>query len=81
LLLLVAGLDYAAVVGDEIMFNYGETRVCYTVSILQDSLCENTTKERFFADLAYVSGLQLTINPATVQVFIDDTEEPECGKK
>ena len=63
------------------MLNYGETRVCYIVSILQDSICENTTNERFFSDLAYVSGLQLTIDPSTVQVFIDDTEEPECGKK
>ena len=81
LLLVVAGQDYAAVTGDELMFNYGEIRTCYTVSILQDSVCENTTNKVFFSDLAYVSGLQPTIDPSTVQVFIDDTEEPECSKK
>jgi len=60
------------------VFNYGDTRVCHTLDILQDSTCEYPFNE-FFSDLAYVSGVQpITIAPPTAQVVIDDTAEPEC---
>lgn len=79
-LLAVAGHDYAAVVSDELVFRHGENRVCYTVNIQQDYVCENISNEQFFSDLAYVSGLQPVIDPSTVLVFIDDTKEQECSK-
>ena len=79
-LLAVAGADYEAVNGIELVFNHGDTQVCYTVSIIPDSVCEDTPNEQFHSDLAYVSGLQPTIDPSTAVVVIDDTEEPECSK-
>lgn len=79
-LLAVADDDYEAVIDLELVISRGETRVCYTLSILQDLVCEDTPNEQFLSDLAYVSGLQPTINLSTAIVLIDDTEEPECSK-
>ena len=62
------------------MFTPGSTRECHTVSILQDDDCEQPLED-FFADLAYVSGIQpININISTTRVIIDDSGEPECGK-
>ena len=81
LLITAAGVDYVAVVGEELVFVQGQTRACHTISILQDELCEYPPNEFFFSDLAYVSGLlPITISPSTAQVIIDDSFEPECGK-
>ena len=75
----VAGADYVAVAGEELVFNRGDTRVCHTIDILQDNICEYPPNENFFSDLAYVSGMQpITIAPPTAQVIIDDSDEPEC---
>ena len=76
----VANDDYEAVIDLELVISRGEARVCYTVSILQDRVCEDTPNEQFLSDLAYVSGLQPTISLSTAIVLIDDTEEPECSK-
>ena len=68
-----------AVAGEELVFNRGDTRVCHTIDILQDSICESDPNEQFFSDLAYVSGVQpINIFPMTAEVIIDDTAEPEC---
>ena len=75
----VAGADYVAVAGEQLVFNVGDTRVCHTIDILQDNICENDPNEFFLSDLAYVSGVQpITIYPPTAQVIIDDSAEPEC---
>ena len=75
----VAGADYVAVSGEELLFNRGDTRVCHTIDILQDNICESDPNEFFFSDLAYVSGLMpITISPPTTQVIIDDNMEEEC---
>lgn len=61
------------------MFNRGDIRVCHTIDILQDSICEDDPNEHFFSDLSYVSGvLPITINPPTAEVIIDDSDELEC---
>ena len=74
----VAGSDYRAVINEELVFNYGDTCVCHTLDILQDSTCEHPFNE-FFSDLAYASGVQpITIARPTARVVIDDTAEPEC---
>ena len=63
------------------MFAEGATRVCHTIDILQDEMCEYPPNEFFFSDLAYVSGLlPITISPETAQVVIDDSSEAECSK-
>ena len=75
----VVGADYVAVVGAELVFNSGDTRVCHTIEILQDDICEYPPNEFFFSNLAYVSGVMpITIAPDTAQVVIDDSDEQEC---
>ena len=62
-------------------FARGDSRRCHTVDIIQDNLCEHPVPENFFADLAYVSGIQdITIVRDVTQVLIDDSNEPECGE-
>ena len=62
-------------------FARGESESCHIVDILQDELCEHPVPENFFADLAYVSGIQdITIVRDVTQVLIDDSNEPECGE-
>ena len=61
------------------MFSRGDTRVCHTIDILQDDICESDPNEHFFSDLSYVSGEPpITIEPDNAQVVIDDSAEPEC---
>ena len=76
-----ADLDYDSVVGQPLVFGLGDTRVCHTVNITDDNICEIDPDEQFFSNLSYVSGLQpITIDPARTTVIIDDSAEPECGK-
>ena len=50
-------------------FARGESESCHIVDILQDELCEHPVPENFFADLAYVSGIQdITIVRDVTQV-------------
>ena len=73
------GDDYIAVAGEELVFNRGDTRVCHTIYILRDTICEIDPNEHFFSDLSYVSGiLPITISPPTAQVVIDDSMKVEC---
>ena len=77
---LDAGLDY---VGESVNLEFarGDSRRCHTVDILQDDLCEHPVPENFFADLAYVSGIQdINIVRDVTQVLIDDSNELECGE-
>ena len=75
----MAGDDYEAVGGEELVFNRGDIRACHSIFILNNSICESDPNENFFSDLAYVSGVQpIIIDPVTAQVFIDDSAEPEC---
>ena len=60
-------------------FVHGSMRECHSVPILHDDECE-PTPETFSANLAYVSGIRIiTIDPPTTDVFIDDSNETECG--
>ena len=72
-------MDYEEVVDEQLVFNTGDTRVCHSITILQDNVCESDPNEYFFSNLSYVSGVQpISIDPPTAQVIIDDTNEPEC---
>ena len=54
------------------------TRVCHTIDILQDSICESFPNENFYSDLAFVSGIRpINIDPKSAEVIIDDNAEPE----
>ena len=74
--------DYVAVDEDILTFSLGESRVCHTIDIVQDILCEAVPEnEHFFSDLSLVIDTQdVTIDPPTAQVIINDLDEPECRK-
>ena len=75
----VAGADYVAVAGGQLVFSRGDTRVCHIIYILQDNICESAPNENFFSDLSYVSGTQpIIISPSTAEVVVDDSAEEEC---
>ena len=74
-----AGDDYVPVSGENLVFASGDTRVCHTIDIINDDICEHNPYEFFFSDLTYVSGERpITIAPPTAQVVIDDSGELEC---
>ena len=75
----MAGNDYVAVKRQSLNFSHGTMRACHTVIILQDSDCKQPP-ENFFSDLSLVSGVgDILMRLETVEVFIDDALEPECG--
>ena len=54
-------------------------RVCHSINIINDDVCESDPNEHFFSDLALRSGMPpINILPMTARVIIDDTAEPEC---
>ena len=75
----VAGDDYIAITGEQLVFPRGSTRVCHTITIMDDDICESDPNENFFYNLAYVSGTQpISIAPMTALLIVDDTTEQEC---
>ena len=77
-----ASSDYVAVIEEQLVFSPGDSRVCHVIGILQDEDCELVDEnESFFSDLSIVGDmLDITVDPATAEIIIDDLEEPECGK-
>ena len=60
-------------------FDSGDNRVCFTVTIINDDICE-APSENFFYDLEVVSGDSIEIPFPFTEVVIKDDMEPECGK-
>ena len=72
--------DYNAVMGELLQFNLGDERICHTITINQDDVCEEPYED-FFSDLILDSGIQpITVVQPRAQVIINDTIEPECSK-
>ena len=64
----------------QLQFNQGDTRVCHTITINQDEICENTPNEDFLSNLTLASGIQpITVIREHARVIINDDMEPECG--
>ena len=79
--LSAAGDDYISVSAEDLVFDKGDTRVCHTVSIIDDGSCEIESVEDFFTLLQYISGIEpISINPSEAHVTINDSEEQECGE-
>ena len=77
----VAGVDYTAVVGEQLSFAQGQNVACQTMMITHDDICEIDPIEDFSSSLTYVSGIMpIVIDPPRTHVIINDTNEPECGK-
>ena len=70
--------DYIAQV-IELEFNVGSARVCYNISIIDDSICEGTS-ENFISQLSLVSGNSIMFGLGIAEIIIEDEMEPECGK-
>ena len=79
-LTLVEEIDYVGQSAN-LEFILGDSRICHTIDIIQDNVCEHPDPEDFFANLAYVSGIQnINIVQDSTRVLIDDSGEPECGE-
>ena len=60
--------------------NLGDERICHTITINQDDVCEELYED-FFSDLILDSGVKpITVVQPRAQVIINDTMEPECSK-
>ena len=70
--------DYLGQVMD-IQFNVGDARICYNISIIDDSICEGTS-ENFLSQLSLISGSAIQFQLGITEVIIEDDLEPECGQ-
>ena len=72
-MLLVAPEDYLSTSGI-LIFNTGDTRQCHDMEIVNDTICESEM-EQFTSNLTLVTGVQVTVDPPSAQVIIDDTSD------
>ena len=72
----VAPEDYISDSG-QLVFSTGDDRKCHSVQIVNDDICE-TELEYFTSNLALVSGISVTVGPASTRVIIGDLED--CGE-
>ena len=64
--------------GKSIQFKTGDTNKTYHITIKQDQLCEI---EFFYVNIDLNSDVQpLDVNVSQAKAFINDSNEPECGK-
>ena len=76
----VSPADFLAASG-QLQFNQGDMRVCHTITINQDEICENNPNEDFFSNLALASGMQpITVIRERARIIIYDSMELECSK-
>ena len=77
----VAPGDYGSLNGQVLQFNKNDERICYTIDVNDDDICENMPNENFFSNLAYDTGVQpITVVRDRAEVIIDDSLQPECRK-
>ena len=74
---LVQGIDFVRQ-SVNLAFARGDSRMCHSVDIIHNNICEPS--EDFFANLTYVSGTNVIILEDRTRVFIEDSNEPECGE-
>ena len=63
-----------------IQFDRGDTSVTHTIYIRQDDICEEDPLERFFSNIVLENGQRVRVTREQAIVYIDDSQEPECGK-
>ena len=73
--------DYDGVMGEPLQFNQGDERITHTITINQDSECEDDPNEFLFSNLALESGVQpIAVTQRRALIIIIDDVEPECSK-
>ena len=77
-----ANEDYTTVSGETIQFNVGDTMKTHTITIKQDTMCEDISTEFFYSSLSLDSSEyhQIRLSQAQVSVNINDSDESECSK-
>ena len=76
---IVQEIDYVGQSAN-LAFTRGDSQRCHIITITQDDVCEHPDPEGFFANLAYVSGIEsINIVRDRTQVLIDDSGESKCG--
>ncbi|CAI8026301.1 Deleted in malignant brain tumors 1 protein [Geodia barretti] len=73
----VAPIDYDGVIS-ELVFNTGDSRICYTISIVDDDLCEEPS-ENLLAQLRVQNENAVEYRLEFTEVVIEDDAEPECA--
>ena len=72
--------DYVAVRRGFIEFNTGDTSQTHIIFINPDDICEDGSLEKFYSNIVLEIGQQVRVSPPRAIVYIDDSQEPECGK-
>ena len=68
--------------GEIIQFNVGDVTRTHTIIINDDDECEKDPNENFFSNVALNSGIpDITVTVPRATGTINDTSEPECGKR
>ena len=72
-------VDYSGFEDVPLIFEVGDHRVCHSIHVLNDSLCELSPTEYFISLLEYESGeIMVIISPDQTRIIINDTSD--CGK-
>ena len=59
----------------------GDTSKIFTITLNQDSICEDDPKEYFYSTLSLVSSThRIILAPHRAKITIDDSMEEECSK-
>ena len=71
--------DYSAVSNEMVQFSVGEMFQTHTITINDDTVCENTT-ETFFSSISHGTATFVQVTQPQAMIIIDDSQEAECSK-
>ena len=71
--------DYSAVSNEIVQFSVGEMFQTHTITINDDTVCENTT-ETFFSSISRGTATFIHVTQPQAMIIIDDSQEAECSK-
>ena len=73
--------DYNAISGNIIQFNTGDGSKTFTITINQDSSCEDDPNKSFYSTLSLVSPThRIILSSHRAAIHINDSLEAECSK-
>ena len=63
----------------QLTFNTGDTRVIYTINIVNDDICESPQGEFFSRTSLFTQDQHINIARSQTRIVISDSTERECG--
>ena len=73
--------DYISISRNIIQFNAGDASKTFTITINQDSTCEDDPNEYFYSTLSVMNPTHgIIFSPPRAVILIDDSLEAECSK-